>query len=118
EPGTLHLAGERVNSKAVARHSGDLAAIAEALAAHATIALHACSAAAGAAGRRLVAELSAALGATVVASRGPVGPARLGGRWSAAARTLFVPSALAAYPGLLDNATLTGGNDTPALTDG
>ena len=124
EPGALRLAGERVDLAVLDARPGALSTIAEALAADAEVVLYGCSVAQGPSGRMFVERLEDALGVRVAASTGPVGAAVLGGGWvlrgsgGVPAVPAFPAAALAAFPGILNQVTLTGGNDTPALSTG
>lgn len=124
EPGALLLADERINGDALLARPGTLERIARALAADAEVVLYGCSVAAGSVGRAFLDLLEAGLGVAVAAAEAPVGAAALGGDWrigrrdGATVEPMFSPGALAAYPGVLATATLTTGDDAPALSTG
>ncbi|MBU2090512.1 MAG: DUF4347 domain-containing protein, partial [Alphaproteobacteria bacterium] len=124
EPGALHLAGAVVDAAALADAADALRRIAACLTPDAEVLLYGCSVASGAIGRDFVADLQDALGAPVAASEAPVGSTALGGAWSfrtadgMPAIPAFSPAAREAFAGLLATASLTTGNETPALTDG
>ena len=124
EPGALWLAGQRVDSKALDQRAGALNQISSALSPNAEVTFYGCSLAGGPAGRDFVDQLETALGAAIAAAVGPVGSAARGGAWDIKQRdggkvhTAFSPPARERFPGLLATATLTTGNETPALSTG
>lgn len=124
EPGTLLLAGERVDLGMLADSGDALDAIAATLADDATVILYGCSVAGGVEGQQFLEALELALGVPVAAADAPVGAEALGGSWDIRLRsgthvdTAFSGEARAAFSGVLASTTGTAGNEALTGTTG
>ena len=102
-PGRVSFAAGDWSSETLAKEAEALKSIGRALAVDGELRLWSCETAAGEAGDAFIARLAQATGADVVAARGLVGDAALGGSWelTAAARPPLTPAGVAGYAGVL-----------------
>ncbi|MBT9595086.1 MAG: DUF4347 domain-containing protein, partial [Vitreoscilla sp.] len=112
--GQLRLGSSLLDSQALVRRAGELAAWSDALTADADLLLYGCDLARGPAGRQLLQDLGALTGADVAASVDLTGAAARGGDWALEARighieTSLAPSAReqARWQGVLTTYTVT-----------
>jgi Ca2+-binding RTX toxin-like protein len=122
--GQLNLGALTLDASTLQARADDLATLGAALTQNGDLLLYGC-AVAGGEGSAFVSAMATATGADVAASDDATGNELLGGDWqletTAGSIETAIPitsPALAAYANLLASATLTGGNDTPALSTG